>query len=218
MKKTVPRLPAVLIIFAVLPAAGVIYFYFFDQFWTHLDLTGANHLREYASDSIRGYRGQQILVHRDFLEPMRRLDGYARATGVKILVVHSFRHPEAVLTDAKVVPGKRSNHLAGHAVDINVRSGLWLYMFEDMKKTSLPDQPSPVQDFIRLIREDPGMRWGGDFEDEDPVHIDDGLNLADYQQWQQHAEACARDVMSAPPKWKRRVHLLLDHWTNGIFR
>jgi len=193
-----------------LPVAGFFYFYFFNQFWTHLDLTGAAHIREYVSDNIRGHRGQQILIHQDFLDPMRRLDGYARMSGVKILVVHSYRRPRAVLTDAKVVPGQRSNHLAGHAVDINIRRGLWLYVFEDLKKASLPELPSPVREFIRLVREDPGMRWGGDFEEEDPVHIDDGLNLSDHQKWQQHAEECTRDVLAAPPEWKRWVRLLFD--------
>jgi hypothetical protein len=208
-KKSRPGRPAALIAMG-LPAAALIYFYFFNQFWTRLDLSGAACLREYASDSIRGYRGRQILVHRDFLDAMRRLDGYARASGVTVVVVHSLRRPGAALKDAKVAPGQRSNHLAGHALDINIRSGLWLYMFEDLKKAALPDQPAPVQAFIRRVREDGGMRWGGDFETEDPVHIDDGLNLADQPKWQQHVGECDRDVLAAPPQWKRWVRLLLD--------
>jgi hypothetical protein len=39
--------------------------------------------------------------------------------------------------------------------------------------------PEGVKGFIKAIQTDPGLRWGGDFGDKDPVHIDDGLNRDD---------------------------------------
>jgi hypothetical protein len=197
-------LVVVTILFAAFPAAVLVYFYFFNQFWTHLDLTEALHVREYESDHIRGYRGRQILVHQDFLGLVRRLDDYARMSGVKLLVVHSFRRPAAVLKDAKVQPGQRSNHLAGHALDINIRHGWKLFMFEDLDKDALPGLPPEVQAFVQRIRDDSLMRWGGDFEMEDPVHLDDGINIRDPEQWQRHVAECREDVLSARPEWKRR--------------
>jgi hypothetical protein len=41
-----------------------------------------------------------------------------------------------------------------------------------------------VREFIQKVRDAPGLRWGGDFNPEDPVHIDDGLNLTDPDRWQ----------------------------------
>ena len=34
-----------------------------------------------------------------------------------------------------------------------------------------------------MIRDDSELRWGGDFSPEDPVHIDDGLNVRDRDRW-----------------------------------
>lgn len=50
--------------------------------------------------------------------------------------------------------------------------------------------PSGVQGFLQGIRDDPDLRWGGDFvdangdADPDPVHIDDRLNLNDPDEWE----------------------------------
>jgi hypothetical protein len=215
MKKIRRQMLVLGILLFSVPAAGLLYCYFFNQFWAHLDLTGAAHVGQYASDSIRGHRGQQILIHRDFLDVVQRLDTYARMSGVRVVVLHSYRRPRTVLKDAKVRPGQRSNHLAGHALDINVRYRFRLYMFEDLKKASLPSLPLAVQAFIQQLRDDSGVRWGGDFEEEDPVHLDDGLNIRDHQQWQQHADECAREVLSATPTWKRRLRKLAGLITSG---
>ena len=200
------------IVFFVLLAGGP-YLFFFNQFWTHLDLSRAAHVREYRSANIRGHRGRQILMHQDFFETAQRLDAYARKSGVKLLVVHSYRRPAAVLKDAKVRPGQRSDHLAGHALDINIRRGLRLYMFDDLKKDALAGLPSAVQDFIRQVRENDLLRWGGDFNDEDPVHIDEGLNIRDDQCWQLHYDQCLADVMAAQPQWKTRWRRLVRRLT-----
>jgi hypothetical protein len=208
---------------AFVSASGVAfwtYCYFFCQFWTHIETEGLFHLTEYNSPHVRGDRGRQILVHREFLPTMHRLDEYARASGVKIVVVHSYRRPETVLRGEKVRPATYSNHLAGHALDVNIRCGWSLYEFEDLKKISLPLLPSRVQNFIQEIRNDPQMRWGGDFGEEDPVHLDDGLNHRDRAEWEQHREACLREISSARSKWTSRlwpIALILGEnaWNTG---
>jgi hypothetical protein len=40
-----------------------------------------------------------------------------------------------------------------------------------------------VRDFIEKARADDTLRWGGDFNPEDPVHLDDGLNRRDPALW-----------------------------------
>ena len=71
-----------------------------------------------------------------------------------------------------------SNHMAGHAIDMNVQSEGVLYNSSKLKKSNLANLPAPVKSFIEAIRDDTTLRWGGDFATEDPVHIDDHLNAS----------------------------------------
>jgi hypothetical protein len=80
-----------------------------------------------------------------------------------------------------------SNHLAGHAIDMNVKYGeakdKWC------NSTCLGGVlPDGVSGFIKAIQDDAGLRWGGDFSDKDPVHIDDNLN-ADGEAWKERKKA-----------------------------
>ena len=47
----------------------------------------------------------------------------------------------------------------------------------------MQEGPKKVRDFIRLVRDDPKLRWGGDFSTPDVVHIDDELNLKHPDVW-----------------------------------
>jgi len=62
--------------------------------------------------------------------------------------------------------------------------------------------PDAVKNFIDDIRNDTLMRWGGDFETEDPVHVDDGQNIRDPDQWERHFADCVTDYVNATPKWR----------------
>jgi len=196
-----------LMVAAAVGIGGGVYCYFFHQFWTHVETAGLLHLTEYRSPNVLGHRGSQILVHREFLAAMRRLDDYARASGVKIVVIQSYRHPGAVLRGEKVPPSPYSNHMAGHALDVNIRCGWTLFEFADLGKASLSLLPESVQRLVDRIRNDGKLRWGGDFTEEDPIHVDDGLNLRNRQEWERHREGCLHDAGSARPKWRRWLHL-----------
>ena len=96
----------------------------------------------------------------------------------------SFRKSGQVIEGAIVKPAKRSNHYVGHAIDMNVveSSGFWCN--SKCLQNSLDHHPD-VECFVTKIRNDPDLRWGGDFTPRDVVHIDDGLNLRnpnDYDQ------------------------------------
>jgi murein L,D-transpeptidase YcbB/YkuD len=52
--------------------------------------------------------------------------------------------------------------------------------------------PAAIQAFIASIRQDSVLRWGGDFDD--PVHIDDGLNLREPSVWDQKFPRIQQDL------------------------
>jgi hypothetical protein len=158
-------------------------------------------LVEYRSKHIIGYRGRQILVHKTFLSAMRRLDTYSQATNVTVIITQSYRHPEATSRGERVPPARRSNHLAGHAVDFNIRYKATVFRFADLRLGQHTDLPSDIKAFLEMVRHDPALRWGGDFRQEDPIHIDDGLNLRNQEEWEKHAEGCLDDIVHAKPKW-----------------
>jgi len=87
-----------------------------------------------------------------------------------------------------VEPKENSNHLAGHALDMNVRTGGQLYNSKKLKVSNFATLPPNIQTFLNAIRNDSGLRWGGDFQDEDPVHIDDNLN-SDMTSWRRRYDA-----------------------------
>lgn len=80
-------------------------------------------------------------------------------------------------------PASRSNHLVGHAIDMNIQSGEGFFNSTLLKNDNFEQLPANIKSFIKAIRKVPALRWGGDFND--PVHIDDGLNIAHPKLWDQ---------------------------------
>jgi hypothetical protein len=48
-----------------------------------------------------------------------------------------------------------------------------LYNSKKLRPSNLDQLPEEISDFINAIRKDNELRWGGDFNTEEPVHIDD---------------------------------------------
>lgn len=131
----------------------------------------------------RQFVGDAALVHTDFHGALRRLDGYAALAEAKIHVTHSFRRRDARLDGAVVPPAKRSNHLVGHAIDMNiVLPGEWLNS-RRLQPDRFRELPAAARYLIQQIRNDAELRWGGDFLRTDPVHIDDNLYRRDPDLW-----------------------------------
>jgi len=59
--------------------------------------------------------------------------------------------------------------------------------------TKYPNVPQPVQYFLSLIIDDPTLRWGGNFNTKDPVHIDDHLNK-DHAAWKKRYQVMQEAV------------------------
>ena len=179
--------------------AGAGYFYFFNQFWTHVDPSGFQSLMVYEAPEMTAHRGRQILIHRDFLPAAETIRKLARTHGITLVVTQAYRAPGKRVTDAVVTPAVRSNHLAGHALDMNPRLGWTTYT---SKKMMAGDLPGPVRDFLAAVQAHPELRWGGVFSTPDPVHLDVAVNRRDPPRWARYYGDCSRDYFNARPLWK----------------
>ncbi|MGB9500248.1 MAG: M15 family metallopeptidase [Dissulfuribacterales bacterium] len=101
-----------------------------------------------------------------------------------------------------VTPAVRSNHLAGHAIDFNFVDGFTVYESKDLMKDKRHELPENIVRFLDDIRQDPAIRWGGDFEIQDPIHIDDELNITDPEEWERQFQDSFTDYVNATPKWR----------------
>ncbi len=202
MKRLKPMLylPIVIII---LFFAGWFYCYHYWQFWTHLETGRFAALTEVKSKYIRGHRGHQILVHKNFLPVIQIMENLAAQNDLKLLITSSYRIPGRKLSKKIVKPAVLSNHHAGHAVDLNVDYHWKRYESKDLKNSSHEALPETVLRFINALRSIETVRWGGDFTREDPVHFDIAINTTDPLLWQTYADECLKDFSNARPKWRR---------------
>ena len=81
---------------------------------------------------------------------------------------------------------------------MNLRKGQKFFNSTALSKKNLSKQPKAVQNFIKAIRADNVLRWGGDFTQEDPVHIDDNLNNRDSILWEAKFRIIQADLNSLP--------------------
>lgn len=137
-------------------------------------------LRDYWAPQ---FIGEPIRADEDFFWALDVLNTIAERRAVQIYVTSSFRKPDALLEDAVVEPARASNHLVGHAIDMNLKSASGFFESHDLQRSHLPSLPRAIRQVIQDIRAVPILRWGGDFTCEDPVHIDDNLSQRDAELW-----------------------------------
>lgn len=125
--------------------------------------------------------GKKVVANQHFLPALRRVNQYAQESHVKVYVTSSFR-PTSHVNGAIVAPATFSNHMIGHAIDMNLVYGPEATFLNSnvLAQTILPP---PAAAFIQAIREDPALRWGGDFKVGDVVHIDDNAYHRDKERW-----------------------------------
>lgn len=131
------------------------------------------------------FTGSQVVADILFVPLLKRIDAFAGAHSLQVHVTSSLR-TSTVVPGAIVDPATSSNHLIGHAIDMNLR-----YVTENGTSTLCNSAclggdtlPTAISAFLGDIRSDSDLRWGGDFNTPDVVHIDDGLNLSDPEAWQ----------------------------------
>ena len=145
------------------------------------------------------FTGAAVQCDVNFVQHLQTIDSYAGNRGVQIHVTSSFRQQQQAVTGAVVQPVTNSNHHAGHAIDMNVRYQGTLYTSTQLQSNNLNNLPQAVQGLIDDIRNDTDLRWGGDFANTDPVHIDDGLNINDPTTFQQRVTVVQAAAQAAQP-------------------
>ncbi|WP_291727570.1 M15 family metallopeptidase [Bernardetia sp.] len=198
MKKKLTILVLIIGIFSI----ALLYSYYNYQFWKHFKTDNFEALVEYEGNSIKGLRGRQILIHQNFEKYMKQIDKYASDSDIELIINQGYRSDKQTVSNAVVKPVKSSNHLAGFAIDFNIKNNGKKYLSTDLERDKLDKLPDNIQHFINEIRKNKDLRWGGDFRREDPVHIDYPINIKSKSNWREFSRACALDYSNRIPKWK----------------
>ena len=132
--------------------------------------------------------GETVTADVEFVSSLDAINKHAADNSVNLHVTSSFR-TSTVVPGAIVDPAKQSNHLAGHAIDMNVLYGASKDKWCNSKCLAKSTLPAGVKEFIKAIQDDSSLRWGGDFTKRDTVHIDDGLNVNDAAHWKDRHKA-----------------------------
>ncbi len=168
---------------------------FYGKNWSDL---AANNLPSEGSPLVlfeaAAFRGQPCRADKLFVPMLEKINSYAVQANVLVHVTSSFRTSTNV-GGAIVTPATFSNHLAGHAIDMNVVYDGGSKFANSGVLAKYPNVPAPVKQFIKSIIDDPALRWGGSFSIKDPVHIDDHLN-SDMAQWKKRYLAMQKAVQA----------------------
>lgn len=134
----------------------------------------ASPLAEYAESQ---FIGKKIIVHRSFFSLLDQVNVYAKKYNLFLSINSSFRSDDQEISGAVVKPADRSNHKAGFAIDYNFVLGDTKRSIHSSElKGSESAWPASVRNFLTDIRADKALRWGGDFNTPDVVHIDIRVN------------------------------------------
>merc|ERR1712130_704007 len=146
--------------------------------------SGKCNLQTYSSTYVKGYNGLKVQVDKGFKGHMDTIGKYAQQCSVTVYVTHAFRKEGQEIGGTVVPPASHSNHLVGHAIDMNLDTPIGWCNGDCLLAAYLnPSYNSYANNFIKQVQSQ-GMRWGGVFAPTDPVHIDDGLNVYNDSEWE----------------------------------
>lgn len=154
-----------------------------------------NGLVIYKSQNIKGHKNSPVIIDSLFVPTLNKINTIAKNNNLTVVVTHSFRKANKKLTGAIVKPAKYSNHLTGHAIDMNIVYKNKWYTSRRLRKSNLRNLPYSIQNFVNGLRKEPNIRWGGDFRSEDPIHIDDNFN-SDLTKWKTRYSLCQKQAHS----------------------
>jgi hypothetical protein len=103
-----------------------------------------------------------------FYESIKTLDEIARQLKITIQINQVFRQQGIPPKGAVVTPATKSQHLIGHAIDLNLKYSGTTYISSHYKSGNYPDE---IQGFIDDAV-NKGLRWGGNFANMDAPHYD----------------------------------------------
>ncbi|XP_002127257.2 uncharacterized protein LOC100178871 [Ciona intestinalis] len=150
----------------------------FMMFFMVIAVSTGCKLKTYGNSYVVGYGSQPIRVEDGFVGPMDTISNSARACGVTVVVTSSFRKQGQPVPGHIVPPASRSNHLVGHAIDMNLKTPAGYCNSRCLAARS----NSYAECFLKKVM-GAGLRWGGIWNQPDPVHIDDGLNRRSPNTW-----------------------------------
>ena len=81
---------------------------------------GKCNLITYSNTHMKGYNGLKVEVDAGFKSEMDKMNGFAKSCDVTIWITHAFRKEGQNIGGTVVPPASNSNHLAGHAIDLNI--------------------------------------------------------------------------------------------------
>jgi hypothetical protein len=121
----------------------------------------------------------EMLVHQDFAAQVRAMNGAANDAKVTLRINQAFRVQGLPVSGAVVPPATTSQHLIGHAVDVNIVDGT---VVNTSAMYIAGTQSQGAKDFVDAAKA-LGLRWGGEFSPKDPPHFDDFVDpaLDDYR-------------------------------------
>lgn len=130
----------------------------------------------YQSPNIIGYNDKPIIVANDFIPSMNQINQYAKENNLTVYVTSSYRNKNDKVKNSIVKPANFSNHYIGHAIDMNLEYKDQWFNSTSMKTNNFKNLPKNIKCFLSAVIKNPNLRWGGTFQREDPVHIDDNYN------------------------------------------
>jgi len=139
--------------------------------------SGSCNLQTYSSTYVKGYNGLKIQIDKGFKSHMDTIGKYAQQCSVTVYVTHAFRKEGQEIGGTVVPPASHSNHLVGHAIDMNLDTPRGWCNGDCLAY----ETNSNAKCFTDKIQSDRNLRWGQDFND--PVHIDDNLWYSNSNSW-----------------------------------
>ena len=126
--------------------------------------------------------GKKLEFEETFLPSIKKFEQFAAESNIKLHVTSTgIRNPDAPIDGKIVEVASFSNHFVGHAIDVNFIGSDGSFCNSGCLEDAL--QHESINNFINLVRADSLLRWGGDFNDADVVHLDASLNIRDKARW-----------------------------------
>ncbi|CAG5095182.1 Oidioi.mRNA.OKI2018_I69.XSR.g14067.t1.cds [Oikopleura dioica] len=146
-------------------------------------------LLTYSNTWVKGYNGLTVKIDQGFKSAMDTMNNYAGQCGVTVYVTHAFRKEGQEIGGTVVPPASHSNHLTGHAIDMNLDTPRgWCN-----SSCLAAESNTNAKCFTDKIIANAGLRWGQSFND--PVHIDDNLWYSNSNTWTdlyyKHQNSCS---------------------------
>ncbi len=140
---------------------------------------------EMVNFEASNFTGKSVVANTNFIDGLKEINQIAQTNQVMVNVTSTgVRSPFKELDGAIVQQSDLSNHYTGSAIDMNVISGITNSNCNS-RCLGTSSMPTDVSGFINDVSSSPTLRWGGEWSGDnyDPVHIDAGFNVNDFDGW-----------------------------------